>query len=373
MAADQDDSQDPKDENDPLNDLSGIPGLSHSPEQTPDNPGTIQTEGPLNFDFPTPEEPKPIDSGSGHALEGTISGVLGAAATHDDDVAAPRDDAPLPPAELNLDIAAGSAVATADLNLHPEPLLAPDLSDDTPAPGAPQAPQDPIAATRDFAHQVSPGREAVPAAFPFSLLIEGPLTVEERDKLLTVIARENMGFSEVDIEPQLESGRVLIPRISEYAGVLLVQALRGSHASLRLGPSDSIFATDDTRATLEETVPGLNEKSTSHRLISQNAQHAAESLPLVAAAQLPGQVSLEVIDTLVVSAALRSHVVEAQKSSEYHEVLDSLTRELRYRAFRKGAEAIVNFSVQLDSLGSPGRFRLTVSGTAARVTRGGLA
>src|SRR5437764_1503439 len=74
----------------------------------------------------------------------------------------------------------------------------------------------------------------VPTSFPFSLMIEGTLRPEEREKLIDLISREKFGIREVDLEPQLESGRILIPRISEYAGVLLVQALRNTQARLRL-------------------------------------------------------------------------------------------------------------------------------------------
>ena len=88
----------------------------------------------------------------------------------------------------------------------------------------------------------------IAAAFPFTLKIDGKLTAEETEKLLTILARENMGFREVDLETQIAEGRILIPRISEYAGIVLIQALRGISAKMYFGPSDEIFSTPETRS-----------------------------------------------------------------------------------------------------------------------------
>ena len=64
--------------------------------------------------------------------------------------------------------------------------------------------------------------------------------------------------------------------------------------------------------------------------------------------------------------SLVHEMVEAEKSSEYQEILEALLRELKYRAYRRGASGITQLSVQLDPLIQPTRYRLTVSGTAVR-------
>jgi hypothetical protein len=361
-----------------FDDLDGIPGLEHATDQSADAPGEIREVGTLNFGFPTetPAEAPPADFGAGSSSAGGVGTPieLGSGGGVGASLELNSDGGVVAPLELSSGSDAGASSEFNSASGAETPLELDATNDEPPSldlnsASEAEAPHsDPLAPTREYAEKISNGSESVPAAFPFSVLIEGALTAEEKEKLLTVLSRENMGISEVDIEPQLEAGRVLIPRISEYAGILIVQALRAAQASLRLGPSDSIFATDDTRNTLDETAAPLLETVVQNRVLAHEAAHAAERIPLVSSSHLPGHAAaaLDVIDTLVVSAALRSHVVEAQKSSEYHEMLEALTRELRYRAYRKGAQAIVNFNVQLDSLGTPGRFRLTVSGTAAR-------
>jgi hypothetical protein len=202
----------------------------------------------------------------------------------------------------------------------------------------------------------------VPAAYPFSVLIDGPLRPEEREKLTDLLEREGVGISAKDLEPQFEGGKVLIPRISEYLGVMLVQALRGASVLIRLGPSDQLFATAETRADDDEL--GFSGGSTGHS--SAEVEHPAERIPVTAENVLPGLPSFVVIDGLMASAALRTDVADAEGSSEYQELLDALRRELKYKAFRKGASAVVNFTVRMDTLTLPSHYRVLVMGSAVR-------
>jgi|GEM_PF-1802750 len=240
-----------------------------------------------------------------------------------------------------------------EANSEPSPL-------DTP----PDASQD----TAHWTEKVSSAAEQiVPASYPFSLLITGPLTAHEKEKLLDILSRENMGIREVDLEPQLISERVLIPRISEYAGVLLVQALRGTRAKLRLGPADSIFMTEETR---EEYLPETEIKTGSVRDLSGNlsgdGSHPAERIRISADSSIPGIPQIQLIDFVIASATLEAETVEAQSSPEYQAVLDALIRELKYKAYRKGAQAITQFALELISLSLPSQYRLTVSGSAVK-------
>lgn len=204
---------------------------------------------------------------------------------------------------------------------------------------------------------------------PFSLLITGPLTLHEREKLLDLLSRENIGIREVDLEPQFLSQKVLIPRVSEYAGVLIVQALRGTRAHLRLGPSDLIFATDETREDPNSITPSSEPSINHYRVQNDTPEHSAEAIRISADSSIPDLPGAQLIDFIIASTTLESDTVEAQNSPEYQAVLDALIRELKYKAHRKGGIAITHFSLELVPLSLPSQYRLTVSGSAVKETK----
>jgi uncharacterized protein YbjQ (UPF0145 family) len=216
---------------------------------------------------------------------------------------------------------------------------------------------------KEFSERVPVGKPAVQAAFPFSLSIRGELAPEEKERILDILARENMGIREVDLEPQLAAGRILIPRISEFAGVMLVQAFRAIKAEMKLGPSDEIYSTEATRDPAESRALAPETKTHTY---SAEPTHPAERIPVTSLPSLPELPNYVVLEVLTASAAMTSRAVEAENSAEYQELLENLQREIRYRAFLKGASAVVNFQVNLTSLGMPSRYRITATGSAVR-------
>lgn len=227
-------------------------------------------------------------------------------------------------------------------------------------------PIDPLSSAKKFSEKMN-AAQAVPASYPFSLLITGYLSDYEREKLIDILTRENMGIREVELEPQFASGKILIPRISEYAGILIVQALRGTRADLRLGPSDTIFSTAETREESTEESIALEAGITEIvRFRTSDGMHPAEAIRLSADPSIPDLPHPILIDLVMVSTSLQADTVEARNSPKYQETLDRLIRELKYKAHRKGASAIVNFSIELISLSLPSQYKLTVKGSAIR-------
>lgn len=226
-------------------------------------------------------------------------------------------------------------------------------------------PQEAMERVKEYSEQMSPSASAVPASFPFSLLITGQLAPEEKERLTDLLARENMGFRELDLEPQFEAGKILIPRISEYAAILLVSRLRSTRAKLRLGPSDSIYASSDTQDSPLEDRASLDHQVEAYTLESP---HLAEDLPITTESALPGGLRHAIVDIVTASAALKTLVVQAESSSEYQSLLEALQREIKYKAYRKGATAIVSFSVSLTQLHMPMHYRMMVTGSAVKPT-----
>lgn len=222
----------------------------------------------------------------------------------------------------------------------------------------------PIAELRNFSENLPIGAPVVQAEFPFSLKIIGELTPAEQEKLTDLLGRENMGIRAIDLEPQFAAGRVLIPRISEFAGVLIAQALRAARVEIILAPSDSVFATEDTASPDQ---PGSYAKrTTAESKVFGAGSHPAEDIAITTLSVLPEIPHYVVIDVVTASAALKTTAVEAEGSTEYLELMDKLKQELRYKAYRKGATAILNFEISLTPLSGPSHYRLSALGSAVK-------
>ncbi|MGK5084108.1 hypothetical protein WDW37_12495 [Bdellovibrionota bacterium FG-1] len=244
--------------------------------------------------------------------------------------------------------------------LTEEPLLEESLDEPLRPALAVEHATDALQNVKEYSETISSPKSARPAAFPFSLLITGRLAPHERERLTDLISRENIGIREIDLEPQFEAGKILIPRISEYAGVMIVGALRSTQARMRLGPSDTIYATEDTQDASPEPRDYTELETQSN---SSDSQHPAENIAITTASQLSGFEQHRTIDLVLASAVLKSHAVEALNSPEYTTLLEALTRELKYKAYRRGADAIVAFNIQLTQLQSPSDYRVVAAGT----------
>ncbi len=328
-----------------------------------------------------PEEPAPVEA---IASEPAAEEVAAAAPESSDDFpttesvpeatpeavveAAPAEEDPFavsPPDGNSASANSGIDGLTAELNAPtpeapveaaPEEVVA-EAPKPAPPPAAPKKapPTAPVAAKP---------KSAVKPALPFSLMITGKLTDYEKAKLTDLLQRENYGIRETDLDPQFESGRVLIPQISEYAGILLVQALRGTSAEMKFGPADQIFASKDS--VPEEEEDGAQESTTQISQESSLASHPAEDIPLLPDHSIDSIPNPEILGTLVTSAGLTSTMVEAPNSQEYLDTLEALKRQIQYKAFRKGAHAVVQLKIQLETLILPSMYRLTVMGVAIR-------
>lgn len=247
--------------------------------------------------------------------------------------------------------------------LAPAPFLAP--------PEMPPAPiVKPLENARKLANAILPGQPAVAAQVPFSLRINGFLNSYEKEKLTDLLLKENFGFSEFDLEPQLEAGKILLPRISEYAGILVIQALRGASVQFLFGPSDEVFSSSISSTSLESLE---SSKDDSQSLTPSPASHSQTfhleelGLPLITL-PLPhsDDSRFQVIETLSVTSILETRDVEVENTSVYLQTVQALKSELQYKAHRKGASAVFGFSLELTPLSSthPQQYRLTASGVA---------
>lgn len=113
-----------------------------------------------------------------------------------------------------------------DSHLH----LLPPETEPTPAPEAV------VSEIAQFAAHTTVGNPQLTPRIPFTLRIMGTLAPHHRVRLLDLIKAADLGLRELDLEPQLESGQVLLTRISEYVGIQIVQALRDAPVRMTLTP-----------------------------------------------------------------------------------------------------------------------------------------
>jgi hypothetical protein len=197
------------------------------------------------------------------------------------------------------------------------------------------------------------------AVRPFHLWITGKLRNFEKERLTELLAREHFGIREVDLELQLEAGKILLPRISEYAAVLVAQALRGATIELRLEPSELAGSTQEQHA---------GSHSVSASGFSSEPLHPADELPVTPEASIPGRQHYEALDVLIATGLLREPEWRADTSDAYSEMVESLKRELRFKAHLKKADALVKFEAKILSNPwiSDSECRIQVSALAIR-------
>ncbi len=284
----------------------------------------------------------------------------------------PPSDSPLPSADYNSDIfksfdapsTPSAPVSDGNSGLIVKPLDPSAASTEAPvnAPAV-AAIRDSLDKIKNYSDRMTPTGTTVPAGIPFSLVIEGELKVHEKERLLEIISREQLGVREVEIEPQLAAGKILIPRVSEYAGVLIAQALRNSNARIRLGPTDQIFQSKE----LSDDDSLLFPRSPNYVRKEENHTHAADEMTLTSANEVPGHRVAKVLDTFEVSTNLRALHVHSSNSTFFQESLEGLKKQLRLRAHHKGADALVRFKTELFPLDDQSQYKLLATAVAVKL------
>jgi hypothetical protein len=195
---------------------------------------------------------------------------------------------------------------------------------------------------------------------PFTLRIDGVLKPEESARLLDHLETEKYPLDPKSLQLQLQAGRILIPRVSEYAAVSIVRLLRASSATLSLSPSE-----ENQDWATEISVPRTAAQE-------DHEPHPADSIPLLTGSPIAGfETTWQnrwpdcTLDTLLVSRILISSAVEVADSEEYARAVEVLKKELQYRAHFKGALMLGDLRETLTPLGDrPTKYRISLSATA---------
>jgi hypothetical protein len=215
--------------------------------------------------------------------------------------------------------------APAPQSTEPEPLASLEATESSPSPGVTLLTQ----------------KAPIPAQRPFNLWVEGEFTAEDREKLTELLEREEFGIREVDLELQWETGRILLPQISEYAAMRVAQTLRESALELKMQAN-----------MIEAELPGSQKglQSQTQTQTHSPAIHPAETIPITSLESIessPQPEAWETIDTILVTGLLKEPEWKAEQTDAFSKLVESLKRELRYRAHIKRAEALIRFKAEV--------------------------
>ena len=297
------------------------------------DPPPAELDPSFSTSFETPTDP-PIE----HPLESHAEAVV--TATHDSDFQFGDTTAPS----------------------EPQTPFETDFS--TPIIVTPVIPVAPVAAPKRTLDQIQTYSDQsrsvvneIPIFYPFHLLISGEFGPYERDKLLLFITESPIGLNSADLDLQINAGRVLLPRISEYAGIKMIQDLRDSGLQFSLTPSsrddDETYRKDEAQVFRFDGNNG----------ISRGLQFSP--IPVLNwKPELAHQ--YQEIDTIQVSQYFKAEMVEAEKSDIFQEVIDRMLDSLKQKARLKGGDALTQVDQKLLRLRLPSQYQVSIQATVLK-------
>lgn len=320
--------------------------------------------------------PQPDDFGSGSDNEG---GSAAAFTPLDMD-----SSAAVPPVESVESAAlAPPEPVLPDAPVLPEPVVAAPPSADHVEHGAkePLQAQNAMESVRAYGEKFAIGQPRIEASPPFSFFATFAPTPAHIARIKDVLTAEDFGVTVKDIEVQLRSGKLLVPKISEFAAVTLGQKLREIADDVQLGLSTDIFKAKATEASdgdfdnvlfdselfqpHGEEVRDLGAEPQNERDLFTTHLHTIE-----------GHRITRILSALTVSKVVGPEVAENPGSNSILEdETEKLTAELITKAYKLGAHGVVGMAFTLKAfevhtaLGKKRAYRLWGTGTAVRMHR----
>jgi len=230
--------------------------------------------------------------------------------------------------------------------------------------------RDALEEIKSFGNQVSPAG-SLKTPIPFSVLISDIRFVEDAERILQALKSEKFEIELSSVEAQLKRGKVLIPRISEYAAMWLSRKLRSIEANLIVGPSDEILPTKEdpreknatplvSRRTLRQNqIEGLN--------FSELPKHYQDII-VTTAPQIPGE---NIGSYRGVVSTAKPIPLEMNAEEAIDEMSEQVLGLLRQKALNKQANALLGVQVTVqplpDSSESDSSYQVVATGTAVRL------
>lgn len=210
----------------------------------------------------------------------------------------------------------------------------------------------------------------------FSVLLRQVKYVEDVSDIIILLKElKLLTDTEEETQKRLSKGYLLIPRISEYAAILLTHKLRRFDIDIQMGLSDEIHPPKHHEAP--ET--GLVSKSTlqQNQTHSFNFDHPKLELSQVIVSASPTLQGYQVVRYLGVASehkTVPAEMVEDESSEEIPRYYQELAQKLRAHAVKNHSNAVVGLNYQLTPIpsefgaGGP-KYRLSCTGNLVWVNK----
>ncbi len=200
----------------------------------------------------------------------------------------------------------------------------------------------------------------------FSIRIEGHLGLAERNRLEDFFRRESLGIRPQDLKLQFEAGRIWLPRLSEYAVVLLVQQLRTASVDVQVRCSGGLESADEGEPTT----------ALDYRAVGNSSYPEPEGqLPEILSGPPPAGKDYLNLGILSATAMIPIDGVTAQlagpsASDAYSNAVLRIQLEIQKRAQSHGADCVTHFTLSWEALSPAEAGVLATSLKGKRYTRG---
>jgi uncharacterized protein YbjQ (UPF0145 family) len=210
----------------------------------------------------------------------------------------------------------------------------------------------------------------------FTVLLRQVKFVEDMNDILILLKElQLMSDTEEETRKRLTRGHLLIPRISEFAAILLTHKLRRFDIDIQMGLSDEIHPPKHHEAP----EAGLSSKHSLHQNQSHNFHfdHPKLEISQIIISATPTLQGYQVIRYLGVASEHRTvlgDLVEDESNEEVPRYYQELAQKLRAHAVKAHSNAIVGLNYQLTPIpseygGSGHKYRLSCTGNLVWVNK----
>lgn len=220
---------------------------------------------------------------------------------------------------------------------------------------------------KKFANQVIASEEGMEAYPAYSVVIEEVKYIEEVDSIIELI-KETKLYQEDDerLRLSLERGKLLIPRISEFAAIYLANKLRQFNLKFKVGLSDTLYAkaSKDDAPTIMISKKSIGLNRSHHFVLDQSLR--LENIILSTTSQVEGFEVSEYISIVTEHIFLSPEKIEDEKfDQELSFIYEDLAKKLKPHALKNKANGIIGVNYQLTPIlrdEKTSQYKLTCTG-----------